>query len=846
MSESYIRFLRRTKRLALVAMAAWLLLPAWQSQAQTTLVINSSNANFTTLANDLAIGGNIFLNFNGTLAVTSPLTVATNTTIFTTGTNQAVLSGGGSNRIFQVLPNVTLVLSNLVLSGGNQIGSNGVHGANGGTSGGGSQGTSGGGGGNGGNGLGGAVFNQGNTIAYYCLFLTNRATGGTGGTGGSGGAGSVTVGNGGSGGGGGTAQGGAIFNMGSLGLTNCVFSGNGTIAGNGGAGGTGGSNSFSVGASGSGGSGGVAQGAGFYNSNQCQVTVVGCTFEFNFGEAGNSQAAGPPGGNGTGATGPTGAIAQGGGICNAGTNIIINSTFAQNLVVGGNGGNGGGAGSSGIGGNGGNGGNAYGGGFYNNTGALAAITNCTFADGESFGGTNGIGGSGSHNAGNNGSFGSSLGANIGNAGTLLFKNSILAYPSNALNSFGTLTDQDNNISSDASAGFTQTNSYNNLDPLLLPLGNNGGPTPTVALQSGSPAIDKIFDGSAPTIDQRGNARPFGPRPDMGAYEFGTATFSLSGVVVFSGGGLSNILIDANGEFETVTASNGSYTLSGLPAGSYVITPSSTNFTFTPATYSLTVSSTTSNVNFVASATLFKLGGQLTISGTTNVLTNFAVVLSGSNLFNNTVSLTNTTDTNGNYSFSNLLNGIYNVAPLSLPGIFFSTTNANFVLTTNTIVNFTAILLDFNITGTVKLGTNGAPYSNVTILATNTIGLTNIFATTTDSTGAYAFNGLPAGFYILQPQPFGFFNPTNAFVTLFSNANANFVALGANMSISNSSGSQVTLTLAGSPNVKYRIQASTNLTTWQDISTNTAGTNGAITFSTSTNGFTRRFFRVVTP
>jgi hypothetical protein len=66
-----------------------------------------------------------------------------------------------------------------------------------------------------------------------------------------------------------------------------------------------------------------------------------------------------------------------------------------------------------------------------------------------------------------------------------------------------------------------------IDPLLGPLQLNGGPTPTLALLPGSPAIDqgKCF---GVRIDQRGRARPYknpripnapgGDGSDIGAYE----------------------------------------------------------------------------------------------------------------------------------------------------------------------------------------------------------------------------------------------------------------------------------------------------------------------------------------
>jgi len=55
------------------------------------------------------------------------------------------------------------------------------------------------------------------------------------------------------------------------------------------------------------------------------------------------------------------------------------------------------------------------------------------------------------------------------------------------------------------------------DPLLAALADNGGPTQTMALQSGSPCIDIGSTGDSPATDQRGQARD--ADPDAGAYEY---------------------------------------------------------------------------------------------------------------------------------------------------------------------------------------------------------------------------------------------------------------------------------------------------------------------------------------
>ncbi len=55
------------------------------------------------------------------------------------------------------------------------------------------------------------------------------------------------------------------------------------------------------------------------------------------------------------------------------------------------------------------------------------------------------------------------------------------------------------------------------DPLLEALADNGGPNQTIALQSGSPAIDAGNDGTCPTTDQRDAPRV--GTCDIGAFEF---------------------------------------------------------------------------------------------------------------------------------------------------------------------------------------------------------------------------------------------------------------------------------------------------------------------------------------
>ena len=92
---------------------------------------------------------------------------------------------------------------------------------------------------------------------------------------------------------------------------------------------------------------------------------------------------------------------------------------------------------------------------------------------------------------------------------------------------GSITSLDYNLIQNTNgatiAGVTTHNIYG-VAPLLGPLANNGGPTPTHALRFDSPAIDAGDSGSL-TNDQRGFLRPVDGNgdsiaaADIGAYEF---------------------------------------------------------------------------------------------------------------------------------------------------------------------------------------------------------------------------------------------------------------------------------------------------------------------------------------
>jgi hypothetical protein len=138
----------------------------------------------------------------------------------------------------------------------------------------------------------------------------------------------------------------------------------------------------------------------------------------------------------------------------------------------------------------------------------------------------------------------------------------------------------------AITGDTTHNIYGK-DPLLGPLADNGGPTPTHALLPGSPAIDQGSSGGL-ACDQRGQPRPFlypgypiaGDGSDIGAYELQKRTVTT---LADSGpGSLRQAIADATPGETIDFATNGTITLTSgqlrIDNSLTIAGPGSTNLT----------------------------------------------------------------------------------------------------------------------------------------------------------------------------------------------------------------------------------------------------------------------------
>ncbi len=217
---------------------------------------------------------------------------------------------------------------------------------------------------------------------------------------------------------------------------------------------------------------------------------------------------------------------QGGAICNFGQVSVRNCTLNANQAT------------------------VYGGGVYNGF-QPAEVVNCTIIGNSSAIGSGGGGGicnKGSASAANitvssctffkNSALSGAQGNNLFNDGSggsaqLTLRSSILvnqSFNNDLANSGGTFASQGFNVCADTGNGFlTGPSDQINTDPGLDPYGlhDNGGPTQTIALMDGSPAIDH-GQSFGLTSDQRGGLRPYdhpfypnGPGTDgtdVGAFE----------------------------------------------------------------------------------------------------------------------------------------------------------------------------------------------------------------------------------------------------------------------------------------------------------------------------------------
>jgi CSLREA domain-containing protein len=123
---------------------------------------------------------------------------------------------------------------------------------------------------------------------------------------------------------------------------------------------------------------------------------------------------------------------------------------------------------------------------------------------------------------------------------------------------GTVTSQGHNLigNTNQGSGFVASDLVN-VNPLLGPLQNNGGPTQTQALLPTSPALDAVptIGAGCPGTDQRSVSRPEGGACDIGAYELAATTY-VDALAPASGNGTQAV------PFPTISAGVGNVIAGG--------------------------------------------------------------------------------------------------------------------------------------------------------------------------------------------------------------------------------------------------------------------------------------------
>jgi hypothetical protein len=149
--------------------------------------------------------------------------------------------------------------------------------------------------------------------------------------------------------------------------------------------------------------------------------------------------------------------------------------------------------------------------------------------------------------------------------TVQLRNTIVAGDGSSANlaagSAGTFSSLGYNLSSDDGGGFlTAPGDLTNTDPRLGPLQDNGGPTQTMALLAGSPALNAGDPAQLGVADQRGVVRSGGV--NIGAYQASASAFVLTAPATVTAGVPFDLVVTAVDVFgQTAVGYRGTVTFS---------------------------------------------------------------------------------------------------------------------------------------------------------------------------------------------------------------------------------------------------------------------------------------------
>ncbi len=329
----------------------------------------------------------------------------------------------------------------------------------------------------------------------------------------------------------------------------------------------------------------------------------------------------------------------------------------------------------------------------------------------------------------------------------------------------------------------------------LPAGGNYTVTPSKTGYDFSPASRTFNDLGA---DQ---SAPFVVTP---------SSYTVSGRVTSGTAGLSGVTVALSGA-RTATAttdSNGNYSLTVTSEGVYTVTPSKQHYTFAPQSLSFTNPLSNRTADFAATLNRHRISGRVARPDG-QAMSSVAVALSGGQ------TAATTTDSNGNYTFTNLPAGAdYTVTPSRAGYDFAPKSKAVAGLGADQTADFTVTPGNFALAGRVTSGAAGVAGVTVTLSGSRTA------TAMTDSNGGYSFTVSSEGSYTITPskqhytfapQSLSFTNPVTDRVADFA-ATVNRHTISGRVTKAGGAGvSGATITLTGSQTATATTDAGGNYT-----------------------------------
>jgi hypothetical protein len=230
------------------------------------------------------------------------------------------------------------------------------------------------------------------------------------------------------------------------------------------------------------------------------------------------------------------------------------------------------------------------------------------------------------------------------------------------------------------------------------------------------------------------------------------TYSISGKVTLNSTGLGGVSVTGGGK-SAITAADGTYTLSGLTAGTQTVAVSKSEYDFSPAQQSVAVGPSKSGINFAGAQRTYSISGKVTLNGAG--LPEVSVSGGGKSA---------TTVGDGTYTLTGLVAGTHSVSA-SKSGYTLNSAQNVAVGPNKTGINFTATedpVPTFSISGAVTA--NGAGLAGVIVAGAGQ-------SVSTAADGSYTLPDLPAGTHTVTVSKSEYdFQPAQQSITVGPNKN----------------------------------------------------------------------------